>query len=92
MCYNSHSHVGADWSGASGLLGRAVVEHLVSKHVKNGIFQFRSGLMIVTPLALTRAAVVPAYTKLDLMDKEAVAGFFQTHSVKGMSPTLGNGK
>jgi len=48
--------------------------------------------MIVTPLALTRAAVVPAYTKLDLMDKEAVAGFFQTHSVKGMSPTLGNGK
>jgi len=48
--------------------------------------------MVVTPLALTRAAVDPAYTKLDLMDKEAVAGFFQTHSVKGMSPTLGNGK
>jgi len=44
--------------------------------------------MIVTPLAFTRAAVDPAYTKLDLMDKEAVAGFFQNHSVKGMSHAL----
>ena len=39
--------------------------------------------MIVTPLAFTRAAVDPACTKLDLMDKEAVEGFFQTHKVKG---------
>jgi sensor domain CHASE-containing protein len=41
------------------------------------------GSSVVTPLAFTRAAVDPAYTKLDLMDKEAVAGFFQTHNVKG---------
>jgi hypothetical protein len=45
--------------------------------------------MIVTPLAFTRAAVDPAYTKLDLMDKEAVAGFFQTHNVKGTHPQVG---
>jgi len=43
-------------------------------------------LIVVTPLAFTRAAVDPAYTKLDLMNKEAVEGFFQTHKVKGTHP------
>jgi len=46
--------------------------------------------MVVTPLAFTRAAVDPAYTKLDLMDKEAVKGFFQTHNVKGISRRVGS--
>ncbi|KAL7422259.1 hypothetical protein Q5752_002905 [Cryptotrichosporon argae] len=56
-------------TGASGLLGRAVGEHFVTKHD------------IVVPLALTRAAVDPAYTKLDLTDREAVVGFFTNNKV-----------
>ncbi|OCF41201.1 dTDP-4-dehydrorhamnose reductase [Kwoniella heveanensis CBS 569] len=55
-------------TGASGLLGRAVVDEFVSKGDK------------VIRLANTRADRDPAYTKLDLMDQEAVNGFFQTHS------------
>ncbi|RSH91279.1 hypothetical protein EHS25_009578 [Saitozyma podzolica] len=56
-------------TGASGLLGRAVAEHFMDKGD------------IVTRLALTRASVDPAYTKLDLMDREAVEGFFATNKV-----------
>jgi hypothetical protein len=41
--------------------------------------------IIVTRLALTRASVDPAYTKLDLMDREAVEGFFATNKVHGAS-------
>jgi hypothetical protein len=37
---------------------------------------------IVVPLAFTRAGVDMAYTKLDLMDQEAVEGFFQNHDVE----------
>jgi len=36
----------------------------------------------VVPLAFTRAGVDMAYTKLDLMDQEAVEGFFQNHDVE----------
>lgn len=39
----------------------------------------------VTPLALSRAAVDPAYTKLDLMDRTAVDGFFENHQVESES-------
>jgi L-rhamnose isomerase len=39
----------------------------------------------VTRLALSRASVDPAYAKLDLMDKEAVEGFFANNVVDGGS-------
>ncbi|WVQ70172.1 dTDP-4-dehydrorhamnose reductase [Kwoniella botswanensis] len=54
-------------TGASGLLGRAVVSH----------FQAQGDEVI--KLANSRAKKDASYTKLDLMDKEAVNGFFQTH-------------
>ncbi|WWC90110.1 dTDP-4-dehydrorhamnose reductase [Kwoniella dendrophila CBS 6074] len=54
-------------TGASGLLGRAVVHQ----------FQDRGDEVI--KLANSRAKKDASYTKLDLMDKEAVNGFFQTH-------------
>lgn len=40
---------------------------------------------IVMPLAFTRAGADMAYTKLDLMDREAVEGFFDTHDVESGS-------
>ncbi|OCF55330.1 dTDP-4-dehydrorhamnose reductase [Kwoniella mangroviensis CBS 10435] len=56
-------------TGASGLLGRAVVSH----------FQAQGDEVI--KLANSRAKKDASYTKLDLMDKEAVNGFFQTHPI-----------
>ncbi|WRT67063.1 dTDP-4-dehydrorhamnose reductase [Kwoniella shivajii] len=54
-------------TGASGLLGRAVTA------------EFESSGDEVIKLANSRAGKDSSYTKLDLMDEEAVNGFFQTH-------------
>ncbi|WVR05110.1 dTDP-4-dehydrorhamnose reductase [Kwoniella sp. DSM 27419] len=54
-------------TGASGLLGRAVVDEFTDRGDR------------VIRLANSRAGRDAAYTKLDLMDREAVDGFFQTH-------------
>ncbi|ODO03409.1 dTDP-4-dehydrorhamnose reductase [Cryptococcus wingfieldii CBS 7118] len=56
-------------TGASGLLGRAVADKFIGQKDE------------VISLAHTRADRDPHYTKLDLMDKEAVEGFFGTHKV-----------
>ncbi|KAK8869876.1 dTDP-4-dehydrorhamnose reductase [Kwoniella newhampshirensis] len=58
-------------TGASGLLGRAVAAHFI----ENGDS--------VISLANSRAGKDPHYTKLDLMDNDAVDGLFSTHKVDG---------
>lgn len=42
---------------------------------------------LVIPLAWTRADVDPSYVKLDLMDQEAVEGFFSTNKADCESAT-----
>ncbi|ORY33749.1 hypothetical protein BCR39DRAFT_519029 [Naematelia encephala] len=56
-------------TGASGLLGRAVVE------------KFRQGGDEVSALAWSRADKDTSYTKLDLMDTASVDKFFEQHEV-----------
>ncbi|WVQ78035.1 dTDP-4-dehydrorhamnose reductase [Cryptococcus sp. DSM 104549] len=58
-------------TGSSGLLGRAVAAYFIEK-----------GDTVIS-LANSRADRDPSYTKLDLMDGEAVDGFFSTHKVDG---------
>lgn len=56
-------------TGASGLLGRAVAAHFISQ-----------GDQVIS-LANSRADRDPHYTKLDLMDQEAVKNFFKTNNI-----------
>lgn len=56
-------------TGASGLLGRAVAAHFISQ-----------GDQVIS-LANSRADRDPQYTKLDLMDQEAVKNFFKTNNI-----------
>lgn len=56
-------------TGASGLLGRAVAAYFISQGDK------------VISLANSRADRDPDYTKLDLMDQEAVKNFFGSNNI-----------
>ncbi|WWD15848.1 dTDP-4-dehydrorhamnose reductase [Kwoniella shandongensis] len=58
-------------TGASGLLGRAVAAHFIEQGDN------------VISLANSRADRDPHYTKLDLLDREALEGFFLNHKVDG---------
>ncbi|WVO12809.1 dTDP-4-dehydrorhamnose reductase [Cryptococcus depauperatus] len=56
-------------TGSSGLLGRAVAAHFIAE-----------GDQVIS-LANSRADRDPRYTKLDLLDEDAVKAFFGTHKV-----------